>query len=155
LVSHARSGLNSLLTGTAATTSRKRRWWCVAEVILRCRAPIYVPHALQRARSVQNARGVVSRAGVAASTSVSYAHPPISTTEMSLHNPNYVGGDVITRRKHGTPVGFSAPCGTQPVRDRHPRRPPMFGGYPAGSGGSRDVWVQCGAGRTAGGRGVT
>ena len=62
-----------------------------------------------------------------------------STTEMSVYNPNYVGGDVIGGASSLTPAPVPATVRGRPVLHRHPGHVPLLGVDPARGGRARDV----------------
>ena len=57
-----------------------------------------------------------------------------SVAEMEAHNPNYVGGDVVTGANVSAAARVPPTHRAQPLRGRRSRRLPVLGGDPAGAG---------------------
>ena len=66
-----------------------------------------------------------------------------STTQMSVYNANYVGGDIVTGAKDIRQLVFGPRTTLSPYRIRHTRHVHVLGRDTAGTGRARDVWCQC------------
>ena len=83
-----------------------------------------------------------SNASLPASASGSSARQCVPTTEMSVYNPNYVGGDVIGGASSLRQLLFRPRFRDRPVLHRHPGYVSVLGVDTAGRRSARDVWCQ-------------